>query len=125
VHTLFRQELAAKLRDWQEGRLSSASLHKWASDLYPQNVVYDDWEAHEGDEVSVASVVLQALDNLNSGLAIPEDAPIYLEFLETPTSQYERGLAHFESRLRAINYSERRRSLHNDPLYAPFCGRSA
>jgi FMN phosphatase YigB (HAD superfamily) len=123
---LTRAELAAKVKDWQQARISSADLHAWASELYhPEKVRYEDWDRYEGDEESVSATVLQDLDLLNMNLAQPEDALIYLAFLATPRGQFGDGYRRYRDRLKAIDYAARRKKLAADPLYAPFCKGSA
>jgi hypothetical protein len=114
---LKRDELAQKLKDWQAGRVSSEELLRWADGLYPSDDVdYEDWE---GDD-SVTNEVLAALDMLDMNLALPEDAPIYLDFLSTPVGQFQVGYARYKQALERIDYSTRRTSLRSVPPYAPF-----
>jgi hypothetical protein len=114
---LKRDELARKLKDWQTGRTSSEELLRWAGTLYPSDDVdYEDWE---GDE-SVTNEVLAALDMLDMNLALPEDAPIYLQFLATPVGEFQSGYKIYKQALDRINYDSRRASLKNTLPYAPF-----
>ncbi len=117
TRTLKREELVQKLKDWQAGRISSVGLLEWADALYPsEDVDYEDWE---GDD-SVTNEVLAALDMLDMHLALAEDAPIYLDFLSTPAGQFQAGYARYKHALDQIDYTSRRTSLRNVPLYAPF-----
>ena len=105
------------LRDWHAGRTSTEDILRWADALYPSDDVdYEDWE---GDD-SVTNEVLAALDMLDMNLALPEDAPIYLDFLSTPTGQFQAGYARYKQALDQIDYTSRRTSLRNIALYAPF-----
>jgi hypothetical protein len=114
---LKRDELAQKLKDWQAGRTSTEELLRWADALYPSDDVdYEDWE---GDD-SITNEVLAALDMLDMNLALPEDAPIYLDFLSTPAGQFQAGYTRYKHALDQIDYASRRMSLRNVPLYAPF-----
>ena len=117
-----RDELARVLTDWQSGRMSSAEVLSWADALYPSDDVDDeDWE---GDD-SVTNEILAALDMLDMNLALPEDAPIYLDFLSTPFGQFARGHAEFQRRLDEIDYDSRRASLRHVFPYSPFLQSSA
>src|SRR4051794_29665852 len=117
THILNRDELDQKLKAWQAGRISSEDLLRWADALYPSNDVdYEDWE---GDD-SVTNEVLAALDMLDMNLALPQDAPIYLDFLSTPAGQFQAGYARYNQALDRIDYTSRRTSLRNVALYAPF-----
>jgi hypothetical protein len=112
-----RDELARVLTDWQSGRMSSAEVLSWADALYPSDDVdYEDWE---GDD-SVTNEILAALDMLDMNLALPEDAPIYLEFLSTPLGRFGSGHAEFQRRLAEIDYDSRRASLRHVFPYSPF-----
>ena len=116
---LKREDLARVLTDWQSGRMSSAEVLSWADALYPSSDVdYEDWE---GDD-SVTNEILAALDMLDMNLALPEDAPIYMEFLSTPIGQLASGHAMFQHRLDQIDYDSRRKSLRHVFPYSPFCG---
>jgi hypothetical protein len=53
-------------------------------------------------------------------LALPEDAPIYLDFLSTPVGQFQIGHTRYKQALDRINYDSRRTSLRNTLPYAPF-----
>ena len=114
---LKRDEVAQKLRDWQAGKISSEELLHWADALYPSDDVdYEDWE---GDD-SVTNEVVAALDMLDMNLGLPEDAPIYLDFLATPVGEFRSGYDKYKQALDRIDYDSRRASLRNLPLYAPF-----
>ena len=94
----------------------------WADALYPSDDVdYEDWE---GDD-SVTNEILAALDMLDMNLALPEDAPIYLECLSTPVGQFASGHATFQRRLDHIDYDSRRASLRHVFPYSPFLQSSA
>jgi hypothetical protein len=117
-----RDEIIAILLEWGSGRLSARDVYAWAERVYhPGTTEFNDWE--EGD-VSVANEVLGALDLLPLNLMLPEDIPIYLEFLATPRGQFERGFRRFDEALRRIDYESRRRLLTADPFYGQFCGSS-
>lgn len=114
---LKRDELAQMLKDWHTGRVATESLLQWADALYPSDDIdYEDWE---GDD-SVTNEVLAALDMLDMNLALPEDAPVYLEFLSTAAGQFQAGYDRYKRALDQIDYTSRRTSLKNVALYAPF-----
>ena len=116
---LKRADVARVLTEWSTGRMTSIEVLSWADSRYPSDDVdYEDWE---GDD-SVTNEVLGALDMLDMNLALPEDAPIYLQFLSTPVGQYSSGSAEFQRRLAAIDYESRRAQLRDTMPYAPFCG---
>jgi hypothetical protein len=100
-----REELVQVLNDWQSGRLSSAEVLSWADALYLSgDVDYEDWE----EDNSVTKEILAGLDMLDMNLALPKDAPIYLEFLSTPAGQFESGHTRFQRRLDEIDCENRR-----------------
>ncbi|HTD22525.1 MAG TPA: hypothetical protein VK738_07715 [Terriglobales bacterium] len=114
-----REEVVRVLTDWREGRMSSEEVLRWAEAFYPSSssdVEYADWE---GDN-SVTNEVLSALESLDMNLALPEDAPIYLEFLTTPPSRFDVGYTQFKQQIGAIDYETRRVQLKDVPLYLRF-----
>ena len=114
---LTREEVLTKLKDWQTGTLSSRELHAWAEALYLRDEVdYEDWE---GDH-SVTNEIIAALDMLDMNLILPEDAPIYIEFLATPPDGFKVGYQRYQAQLNSINLEKRQTQLVRDPLYAPF-----
>lgn len=97
--------------------MTSIEVLSWADSRYPSDDVdYEDWE---GDD-SVTNEVLGALDMLDMNLALPEDAPIYLQFLSTPAGKFASGHAEFRRRLDAIDHNYRREQLRDTMPYAPF-----
>lgn len=110
--------LAEKLRQWQAGAISTTDLSDWAENTHGVADV-DDREGPDDD--SVANEVLGALDMLRLNLTLPEDVPIFLEFLATPHGDFQRGYAEFEKNCDAIDIRKRQAMLKNDPIYAPFC----
>ena len=113
-----RADIAAVLQQWQQGLLTAKQVHDWAEDTYMQ-VELDDWEGDE--DYSVANEVLGALDMLNLNLMVPEDIPIYLDFLRTPLGQFAMGSATFQDAIGQIDYIARKKMLAADPFYARFC----
>jgi hypothetical protein len=112
-----REELAQVLNDWQSGRMSSAEVLSWADALYPSDDVdYEDWE----EDNSVTNEILAALDMLDMNLALPEDVPIYLEFLSSPVGQFKTGHAKFQRQLDEIDYVSRRERLRHVFPYSSF-----
>ena len=57
---------------------------------------------------------------LDMNLVLPEDAPVYLEFLSTPIGEFQNGYKRWQDRLGKIDYANRRVQLGSNPLYAPF-----
>ncbi len=114
-----RGEIANVLRRWQAGFLTAEGVHEWADGLYfPGRLEFDDEEGP--DEESVANYVMSALGMLDVNLMVVEDVAIYLDFLETPPGEFERGYREFERAISAIDHRERRVRLAQIPLYAPF-----
>lgn len=100
-----REDVSRILREWVEGGLSSVDIHSWAESLFMHDGVgYEDWEH---DDKSVTNEVLGALDMLDMNLILPEDVPIYLEFLDTPEGQFDAGYALMEKRLEAVDFVAR------------------
>jgi hypothetical protein len=114
---LKRDELAQMLREWQAGQVSTEQLLRWANALdLSDEVDFEDWE---GDD-SVTNEVLAALDMLDMNLALPEDAPVYLAFLATPSGQFQSGYAEYQRALSAVDLVSRRKKLRGVPLYERF-----
>ena len=114
-----RQEIAKELINWHTGKLSSAQIQIWAESLYlNDDVDYEDCEGEQDN--SVSNEILSALDMLDMNLALPEDAPIYLEFLQTPVGCFQIGFKRWQEMLQQINYASRRVQLISNPLYSPF-----
>jgi hypothetical protein len=106
-----REEIARMLSDWANGGVSAQDVFGWAGTLYPSDELEcADWE---NDQNSVSNEVLAALDMLDVNLALPEDVPIYLEFLSTPVGHFEVGHRRFRGRLEAIDYESRARHLRD------------
>jgi len=117
--TITREQVRSKLRDWRDGNISTQEIFEWAGSLYANTgCEYEDWEGKESN--SVTNEVLAALDMVNINLNIPEDAEIFLEFLSTPLGEFESADALLQRRLNSIDYDLRRRTLRDNPLYAPF-----
>jgi hypothetical protein len=117
IQIIKREDVARALTEWSSGRMTSAEVLSWADSLYPSDDVdYEDWE---GDN-SVTKEVIAALDMLDMNLALPEDAPIYLQFLSTPAGEFAPGYAEFSRKLDAIDYDRRRVELRGIMPYAPF-----
>jgi len=113
-----REEVAQKLRDWAGGRASTEAIQSWASDAFLQDEVdFADWEKEHN---SVTKEVVAVLDMLDMNLVLPEDAPIYLEFLATPIGDFATGYAKMRRRLEEINYDERGDRLREIEPYALF-----
>ncbi len=115
-----RDGIVAVLLEWSSGGRSAQDVYAWVERIYfPGAIEFNDWE--DGD-VSVANEVMGALDLLPMNLMLPEDIPVYLEFLATPRGQFDEGLQRFDEALRRIDYASRRRSLKADEFYGRFCG---
>jgi hypothetical protein len=111
-----REEVAHKLREWADGRVCSEEVFRWANALYLSDDV--DYTDCEGDEDSVTNEVLGVLDMLDMNLVLPEDVPIYLEFLSTPAGKFQTGYAEFRRRIDEIDHESRSRRLRDVPPYA-------
>jgi hypothetical protein len=113
-----RADIAEILRRWQAGEVSARQVFDWAQERYwPGQVEFDDWEV---DDSSAGNEVLGTLDQLPVNLVLPEDVPIYLEFLDTPPGQFDRGYERFRAALDRIDYAARRRALSGDEFYGRF-----
>lgn len=114
-----RIEIAEMLRLWQAGLLRAEQVHEWAEERYfPGEISFDD---ENGEEPSVCSEVMSALDNLDMNLIVVDDVPLYLEFLATPSGGFEEGYRKFQKALDRIDILARQKELASIPLYAPFC----
>jgi hypothetical protein len=117
IQIVTREDIARVLTEWSNGRMTSIEVLSWADSLYPSDDVdYEDWEGED----SVTKEVLAALDMLDMNLALPEDAPIYLQFLSTPAAEFASGYREFRRKLDAIDYDRRRVQLRDIVPYASF-----
>jgi hypothetical protein len=115
-----RSQIIETLRRWQAGELSAREVSDWAQHLFwPGSAEFDD---EDMNGASVSREVLAILDQLPANLIVAEDVPAFLEFLVTPSDQFEIGSERFRSNLRSIDYEHRRQQLRTDDLYRQFCG---
>ncbi len=118
-HAITRGQIETILRQWQDGALTAEQVHEWAQAMYFPGALEIADEEPDGN--SASNEVLQYLDCLDSNLIIVEDVPIYLEFLATPSGQFDNGYRKFVQALDRIDMLSRRQALSRIPLYAPFC----
>ena len=111
-----RAHLASRLRAWQDGELSAEELMEWAAALFEEELLeFDDVE----DEYnSAAKEVLSFVERIDMNLALPEDVPIHLKFLEAPLGEYEDAYEEWLDDLDEIDLDERRQRLRGVPPYA-------
>lgn len=111
-----RSHLASRLRAWQSGELETQELLEWAQALFgEEGLEFDDLEE---EYCSAAKEVLSFIERLDMNLALPEDVPIHLKFLETPLGEYEDGYEEWLDDLDEIDLDERRRRLRGISPYA-------
>jgi hypothetical protein len=114
-----REQLRSLLIQWRNSALSEKQLHEWAENKYQNHEVdYSDWE---NDDNSVTNEVLATLDMMDMNLMTKEDIKYYLDFLDTPLGQFAAGLKKLEDNLKAINFTQRKKSLANNQFYEKFC----
>jgi hypothetical protein len=117
-----RADVAAALKRWQAGEMTTGQMQAWASARYLNpEVEYEDCEPDL--ERSVTSQVLGTLDCLGINLVLPEDVPIFLRFLETPIGNFEAGNAAFEKALVDRDESTRQEQLREIWPYDPLAKR--
>ena len=118
--TISRSQILEKLSQWAAGALSPVEMHRWAVQLHDaDDIDFDDWEHDHA--FSVAREAVAELEMIDMNLIVPGDAPIFIEFLDTPRDQFEKGYIEFVARLQAINVKERRKTLKGTEPYARFC----
>jgi hypothetical protein len=92
---LTRQEIIDKLIQWRNSNLTRDQLIEWANDRYvPGSVDFDDWEGEEAN--SVSNEVLSCLSMMDIDDYSEDDIPSFLEFLKTPSGQFETGYRRFK-----------------------------
>jgi len=117
---LTRNELRVLLTQWEQGQITTEELNGFAGELYPnEEVDYEDWETD--GENSVTKEVLAALDMMDMNLMVPEDVPVYLEFLNTPLGSYTDGYLRLRQYLQCVNIKKRQKALSEIPFYKAFC----
>lgn len=113
-----RQQIKDLLIQWRGGELTEAQLHKWAESKYQNdNVEYTDWE----NDNSVSNEVLAALDMMDMNLMTKEDIKYYLEFLETPSGNFDEGIKKLGNNLKTVELLQRKKALAANPFYENFC----
>lgn len=114
-----RKHLASRIRAWADGELSNQQMLEWAHALFDEpQIEFDDLEDDEYN--SAAKEVLSFLERLDMNLAIPEDAPIHLRFLETRKGYFDEGYERWLEELDEIDLSERREALREVEPYARY-----
>lgn len=115
-----RAQLLEKLNQWAAGTLSAVDMHNWAAVQHvPSRVDFDDWE---GDRrFSVSKEVIEELYMLDMNLVISDDIPLFVEFLNTPRGQFEKGYINFIAHLQKIDRAERQKALKDTEPYVKYC----
>ena len=117
-----RQILQQKLIAWASGILPVTELHKWVMDLQLDGPCeFEDWETKDGASFSVSKEVVAEMEMIDLNFIIPEDIPIFTEFLDTPTGAFEAAYVHFIERLQAIDTTKRMKMLKHTEPYARHC----
>lgn len=117
-----RQILQQKLMAWASGILAVTDLHKWIMDLQLDGPCeFEDWETKGEATFSVSKEVVAELEMIDMNFIIPEDIPIFTEFLDTPVGGFEAAYVHFIERLQAIDAPKRMKALKHTEPYARHC----
>jgi len=100
--------------------MSAQEINDWAFENYQSDSVdYEDWESNE--EYSVINEILAKLDMMDMNLTTTDDIPAFLQFLETPIGEFQKGYAELEKYLNSVNYKQRQASLSGTEPYDKFC----
>ena len=112
---LTRNDLRTVLEKWQSGKMTPGEVHEWAEARYAVH----GWECED----DVANEVLAALDVLDMNLLVRDDVPVLQAMLDLPPGQATRAAELLDAHFEQVSLDSRRKSLANEPTYAPFCSK--
>ena len=111
MRLLDREELLAKLKDWQNDNLNAELIWRWALELK---------EAYSPGDKVVQDVV-DVLAELPQDLVTVEDAQVMIEALENNLGQEQLSQNLIWNYFDYLDTESRKPTLAEDPLYEPFC----
>lgn len=120
MNTISRAQVSDKMKQWVAGTITATEVHAWVTDLLlTGDLEYSDWEGDR--KFSVTREALAELEMLDMNLICGEDAPVFIEFLNTPQGGFESGYIAFIGKLQAIDLEARKKTLKDVAPYAKHC----
>ncbi len=110
--TLQREEIISKLLAWHQQALDSEEMWRWALQAISECVTDDE----------VIKAVMEMLCAIPQDLWIEEDAQVMIDALSNPVDQSDLSINLLWNYPDIVDLAGRRRSLHDHPLYGPYCG---
>ena len=109
---LQRDEIISKLRAWHQQALDSEEIWRWALQATSECVTDDE----------VIKAVMEMLCAIPQDLWIEEDAQVMIDALSNPVDQSDLSINLLWNYPDIVDLASRRRTLHDHPLYGPYCG---
>ena len=109
---LQRDETISKLRAWHQQALDSEEIWLWALQATSESVTDDE----------VIKAVMEMLCAVPQDLWIEEDARVMIDALSNPVDQSDLSINLLWNYPDIVDLAGRRRTLHDHPLYGPYCG---
>ena len=109
---LQRDEIISKLQAWHQQALDSEEIWRWALQSTAECVTED----------VVIRAVMEMLCAIPQDLWIEEDAQVMIDALSNPVAQSDLSINLLWNYPDIVDLAGRRRSLHDHPLYGPYCG---
>lgn len=114
-----RREIIDLLQQWYQSSKGEEEVFDWVSmKLSDEPVSYDD---NEADGNSASKMVMTSLAKMDNLLIVAEDAPIYIDLLQTPVGKFTQGFAQFAASIQAIDKTKRRHQLATTHFYGKYC----
>ena len=109
---LQRDEIISKLRAWHQQALDSEEIWQWALQATSECVTDDE----------VIKTVMEMLCAIPQDLWIEEDAQVMIDALSNPVDQSDLSINLLWNYPDIVDLAGRRCTLHDHPLYGPYCG---
>lgn len=120
MNSISREQVTEKLMKWAAGEITAGEVHAWASDLLLNGELeFSDCECDR--KFSATREVLSELEMLDMNMVCSEDAPFFIEFLNSPPDGFEAGYIAFIGKLQSIPVEARRKMLKDVAPYAKHC----
>lgn len=111
MSTLQRDEVITKLQSWHQRTLESEGIWQWALQSAAERTTDDE----------VIKAVIEMLCGIPQDLWIEEDALVMIDALSNPLEQSDLSVNLLWNYPDIIDLADRRRVLHDHPLYGPYC----
>ena len=108
---LQRDEIISKLQAWHQQALDSEEIWRWALQATAECVTED----------VVIRAVMEMLCAIPQDLWVEEDAQVMIDALSNPVAQSDLSINLLWNYPDIVDLAGRRRTLHDHPLYGPYC----